>query len=252
MEEYTIYPIKTGEFKAAEKSNFTYQIDCGTKLVAPIIMYLIKGRDKAIVVDTGCSDEDWAAKHHHGLVRTPEMHPAAGLKKLGVDVADVEFVVNTHLHWDHCFNNDLFTRAKIYVQKREMEYAVDPLPVHWTYYESHQIGLKPRWFENYARIVTVDGDHSLFPGIELVTLPGHTPGFQGVLVNTAKGRCLIASDCCALFENWEGNAAHPHIPSGIHYRLDDYYKTYAKMDRICDSILPGHDARVFENASYPA
>ncbi len=251
MREYTIHPIKTGVFKAAEKSNFTYQVDPGTKLVAPIIMYLIKGPDRVVLVDTGCSDEDWAAKHHHGLLRSPGMHPLEGLKRFGVEAKDVDVVVNTHLHWDHCFNNDLFPNAKIYVQKREMEYAVDPLPAHWVYYESHQVGLTPRWFKAYSQIVAVDGDFSLCPGIDLVTLPGHTPGFQGVLVNTAKGRGLVASDCCALFENWEGNAMYKHIPSGIHCRLDDYYATYAKMEKICDFILPGHDPKAFEHDTYP-
>ena len=251
MEEYSIIPIKVGEFLAIEKSNLTYQLDCGQKLVAPIIMYLIKGRDKAILVDTGASDEDWAKKYHHGLRRPPELHPVAGLKKAGVGVEDIQFVINTHLHWDHCFNNSLFTDAKIFVQKREMEYAVSPLPPHYVYYESHQIGMRPQWFNGYERIEAVDGDTNLLPGIDLVTIPGHTPGMQGVLVNTAKGRYLIASDCLGLFENWTGNGIHKHIPSGIHFRLDEYYRTFEKMEKICDFILPGHEPRVFDHEKYP-
>ncbi len=244
MQDFTIYPIKVGEFTAAEKSNFTYQTDCGIKIVAPVIMYLIEGNGALVLVDTGCSDEDWAMKHHHRLTRSGEMHPLAGLKALGFDVEDVEIVINTHLHWDHCFNNGLFPRAKIYTQKREVEYALDPLPVHWVYYESSQTGLVPPWLKSHEQMVLVDGDHVLCPGIELVALPGHSPGFQGVLVHTAKGRTLIAGDCCPLFENWAGNGIHAHIPSGIHYRLDEYYASFSKMERICDAILPGHDPAV--------
>ena len=251
MATYTIIPIKVGEFHGIEKSNLTYQHDCGTKLVAPIIMYLIKGRDKAILVDTGPSDEDWAKKYHHGLTRTPEWHPVAGLKEAGVNAEDVEVVVNTHLHWDHCFNNKLFSRAKIYVQKKEMEYAVSPLPMHYVYYESHQIGMRPQWFDGYERMVALDGDTNLLPGIDIVTLPGHTPGFQGVVVNTVNGRYLIASDCCGLLECWEGKGIHKHIPSGIHICLPEYYKTFEKMENICDYVLPGHDPRVFEQKQYP-
>ncbi|RRD69317.1 MULTISPECIES: N-acyl homoserine lactonase family protein [unclassified Desulfovibrio] len=251
MEEFTIHPIKTGEFLAAEKSNFTYQQGCGEKFVSPIIMYCIKGRDKVILVDTGGSDEAWAAIHHHGLRRTPDMHPLEGLRKIGVEAKDVEIIVNTHLHWDHCFNNELFPNARIYVQKREMEYAVHPLPVHCVYYESHQVGLTPRWMRAYHRITVVEGDHDLIPGVKLVTLPGHTPGFQGVLVNTSRGRGLVASDCQALFENWEGNAQYDHIPSGIHYSLEDYFATFKKMEKICDFILPGHDPKVFDQEVYP-
>jgi len=252
MEQYTIYPLKVGEFQAIEKSNLTYQVDPGRKLVAPIIAYLVKGRDKAVLVDSGCADEAWAAKYHHGLKQPPEMKIQATLKKLGVNVEDLEFVVNTHLHWDHCFNNALFTRAKIFVQKREMEYAISPLPPHWVYYESHQLGMRPQWLNSIERIVAIEGDRNLLPGIDLVTIPGHTPGMQGVLVNTIGGRYLIASDCLGLFENWTGGGIHKHIPSGIHYNLADYYKTFEKMEAICDHVLPGHEPRVFEQAEYPS
>ncbi len=251
MEQYTIIPIKVGEFQAIEKSNLTYQIDCGRKLVAPIIMYLVKGRDKVLLVDSGGSDEAWAAKYHHGLKRGPEMEPAAALKKLGVNIEDLDLVVNTHLHWDHCFNNALFTKAKIYVQKREMEYAISPLPPHWVYYESYQLGKRPRWLDSIERMVAVEGDRNLLPGLDLVTIPGHTPGMQGVLVNTSDGRYLIASDCLGLFENWTGSGIHKHVPSGIHYNLADYYKTFEKMETICDHVLPGHEPLVFEHAEYP-
>ena len=251
MEEYTIYPLKVGELNNVEKSNLTYQVNPGTKVVAPVIMYLIKGKNACILVDSGASDEEWAAKYHHNFHRPPEMEPAQALKNIGVDVKDVDFVVNTHLHWDHCFNNDLFPNAKIYVQKREMEYAVAPLPPHWVFYESCQLGLTPPWFRAYNRTVPVDGDFKLLPGIDLVALPGHSPGFQGVLVNTSGGRYLIASDTQPLFESWKGGGIHKHYISGIHYRLDEYYATLEKLDAICDFILPGHDPKVFEKSQYP-
>jgi glyoxylase-like metal-dependent hydrolase (beta-lactamase superfamily II) len=168
-----------------------------------------------------------------------------------VNIEDIEFVVNTHLHWDHCFNNAIFTKAQIFVQKREMEYAISPLPAHWVYYESHQIGMRPQWLNSIERMVAVEGDRNLLPGIDLVTIPGHTPGMQGVLVNTINGRYLIASDCLGLFENWTGSGIHKHIPSGIHYNLADYYKTFEKMEQICDHVLPGHEPLVFEHKEYP-
>lgn len=226
-------------------------LDPGVKIVSPIIMYLIKGRDKLVLVDTGASDEEWARKYHHPIRQTEEMKPFHALKNLGISPEDIEIVVNTHLHWDHCFNNELFTKAKIYVQKKEMQYALSPLPPHYLYYESYQIGLYPKWLKSLDRCVALEGDTSLLDGIELVTLPGHTPGFQGVLVNTEQGRYLISGDCTALFENWEGNSRYKHIPSGIHYSLPEYYETFEKMERICDFLLPGHDQKVFEQKIYP-
>lgn len=252
METFTIIPLQVGEFKGIEHSNLTYQHHAGEKLVAPIIMYLIEGQNALILVDTGPSDEEWASQYHHGMIQTEAMKPLQALKNINIAPEDIEIVVNTHLHWDHSFNNDLFPKAKIYVQKREMQYAVSPLPPHWVFYESHQLGMKPRWLNSIDRIEAVDGDFELLPGIQLVTIPGHTPGMQGVLVNTSQGRCLVASDCCGLFENWSGNDVHKHIPSGIHYSLPEYYETFRKMDALCDFILPGHDAKVFEHSEYPS
>ncbi len=251
MEAFEIIPIRVGEFLFMQKAALTYQVDFMTQMVAPVIMYLIKGKDKLVLVDTGGGDEEWAKKYHHPIRRPGDEAPAAALKKIGVNVEDIELVVNTHLHWDHCFNNGLFTKAKIYVQKREMKCAISPLPTQWTFYETHQIGMVPQWFKGYERITALEGDFNLFPGIDIVTLPGHTPGFQGVVVNTAAGRCLIASDTLGLFQNWEGTGHYKHIPSGIHYDLVEYYKTFEKMERICDYILPGHDPLVFEHNIYP-
>lgn len=251
MEQFKIIPLKVGEFTGIEKSNLTYQIDQGYKFAAPIIMYLVKGKDKLILVDSGPSDEEWAAKYHHGMIQTEEMKPVNALKDVGVDVGDIDILINTHLHWDHSFNNGLFPNAKIYVQRKEMQYAISPLPPHYVYYESHQIGMKAKWLDSIDRIIALDGDYDLMPGIKIVTIPGHTPGMQGVLVNTAKGNILIASDCCGLFENWEGKGFHTHIPSGIHVNLTDYYESFKKMDALTKFILPGHDPKVFDHKEYP-
>ena len=254
MECYTIRPICAGRFAAAEKSNFAYQKSPGEKLAAPILMYLIQGKDTCMLVDTGCCGEEWARTYHHPLTQTEDMEPVNALKKLGVNAEDVTVIVNTHLHWDHCFNNHLFPNAKIYVQKREVQYALDPIPTHYTYYESPQIGMNPPWTRAADRLVVVDGDVPLQDGIDLILAPGHTPGFQCVLVNTKAGRYLIASDCVGLIENWEENQTWGlPTPSGIHVDLEEYYRTIRKLLPLADAahILPGHDPRALEHAVYP-
>jgi len=254
MENYQIIPINTGEFQAAEKSNFTYQVDAGVKIIAPLTAFLVKGKDKLVLVDTGGSDEEWARRYHHPIRQSEGQQPLNALKKLGVSPEDIDFVVNTHLHWDHCFNNALFTRARIYVQQKELEYAISPLPPHYVYYESYQLGMYPQWLKSMERMVAVEGDHHLLPGIDLIFLPGHTPGFQGVLVNTAAGKCMIAGDTLPQYENWTGNPHVKHlkrIVSGIHVNLYDYYRTMNRIEELADFILPGHDLKVFDQAVYP-
>ncbi len=252
MYEYTIYPIKVGEFTAMEKSSMTYRVDCGVKLAGiPILIYLIRGHGRTVLVDTGPSDEEWSRKHHHDILYPPEEHPVARLEKLGVNAKEIETVVLSHLHWDHCFNTECFPKARFYVQKREVAYAVDPMQEHWQTYESWQLGMTPPWFKSYHQFHIVDGDYSLLPGIDLVTLPGHSPGLQGVVVQTAKGRHLIASDCVNFYENWEGNGLFRHISPGVYCNLADCHASYARIEKICDVVLPGHESKVLEHAKYP-
>lgn len=254
MECYTIRPICVGRFTSIEKSNFVYQKFFGEKLPAPILMYLVRGANTCMLVDTGCCDEAWARTYHHPLIQSEDMKPINALKKLGVAAEDVTIIVNTHLHWDHCFNNHLFPNARIYVQKREIQYSLDPVPTQYTYYESPQTGIKPPWTRAADRLVIVDGDVHLQDGIDLIFAPGHTPGLQCVYVNTEAGRYLITGDCVPLIENWEENQTWGlPTPAGIHVDLEEYYRSIRKLLPLTDSahILPGHDLRVLEHEVYP-
>jgi len=251
MRCYQIYPLKLAEFQGAEQSNFSYQKHFGIKIKAPVIAYLIRGENTNILVDTGCSNPDWAVKYHHPIVQTEEMLLPNVLNRFGLAPSDITVIVNTHLHWDHCFNNHLFPDAKIYVQKKELHFAITPLPSQYVYYESPQLGLEPPFLKSLGNYVAVDGDYQLQEGIDLIFTPGHTPGFQSVLVNTEKGKYLIAGDCVGLLENWEQGTHGMPTPSGIHISLNEYYSTFAKMKRICDYVLPGHDARAFDHEVYP-
>lgn len=254
MENYKIYPICTGVFQHAEKSNFAYQKDAGVKLKSPILCYLVQGNGHNILVDSGGSDEKWAAKYHHPVKQTEDMKPVNALKKFGLEPEDIDIIINTHLHWDHSFNNHLFPNAKIYAQKKEIEFAMDPIPTHYTYYESWQIGMKPQWTQCLERFIVVDGDYHLMDGIDLIFAPGHTPGFQVVSVNTTDGPFLIASDSTGIIEAWEDNqTCGLPTPSGIHVNLIDYYNTIRKLYPKYDQyhILPGHDAKALEHDCYP-
>lgn len=251
MAQYRITPIKCGEFQQHEKSTLTYFYGFGEKIITPIIAYLISGEGLNILVDTGCSGEEWAKQYHHPIKQTEDMKLLNALKNLGLEPKDIDCIVNTHLHWDHCWNNDLFPGKKIYVQKKELEFAENPIPMQYLYYEADKIGMNPPYKKVMDAYVIVDGDVNLYPGIDLVFIPGHTPGFQGVLVDTKGGKYLIASDCLGRYENWEGMGIHKHLPSAIHVDLNECYATYNKIEKICDYILPGHDMKVFEHKSYP-
>ncbi len=250
MSNLKIRPISTGRFLEAEKSNFTYGMDQGLKIESAVLMYLVEGGSTKILVDTGGSDTEWAGRYHHPLERTPDEEPVKALEKVGVAPSDIDVIVNTHLHWDHCFNNHLFPRAKILVQAEEMRYAILPLRCQALFYESQLIGMTPPWLRTLDRMEAVEGEKEIEEGIRLIPLPGHTLGFQGVLVELESGPCLIAGDNCPLFENWEGKDGSGHIPPGIHADLRACYDSFNRMDSLTDRILPGHDLKVLDREIY--
>ncbi len=250
MSSLRIRPISTGRFSAMEKSNFTFGMDQGVKIQSPVLMWYIEGAGKRILVDSGGGDPTWSARYHRPLERSEEEDPVTAIKMLGLSPADIDIILLTHLHWDHCFNNDLFPNAKIIVQDEEIHYAMNPLPCHTLIYESQLIGMTPPWLKSLDRMEIIKGEREIEPGITLITLPGHTPGFQGVLVNLKSGRYMITGDTTPLWENWEGDARGFRIPSGVHVSLTDYYNTFKKIASLADQVLPGHDMRVLQKKVY--
>jgi N-acyl homoserine lactone hydrolase len=138
----------------------------------PGYIHLIAHPQGSVLVDTGLIDStpeldgEWS----------PRFDPAAIPR-------DVVFVINTHLHFDHCGGNRLFAGTPIYVQRRERQEARA---------EDYTI---PEWVEfEGATYVELGGEQELLPGLRVVPTPGHTPGHQSVLVETEDGLVVVAGD----------------------------------------------------------
>src|SRR4051812_1448330 len=138
----------------------------------PVYVHLIDHPDARVLVDTGMTEL-------HPLVADldPRLQP---LTEQDLDLAGIDIVVNTHLHFDHCGGNHLFARRPIYVQRRELE---DARGEDYTIRE---------WVDAPGvRYVPVDGELELLAGLRLVPAPGHTRGMQVVVVET-RGRPVVA------------------------------------------------------------
>jgi len=96
-------------------------------------------------------------------------------------------------------NPPAFPKAKFYVQKREFDFCVKnplsqrkPIAVLFDPMASKIMG----GMAGSDRLVIVDGDYNLAPGVDLFLAPGHTLGLQVVRVNTAKGPAVVGSELC--------------------------------------------------------
>ncbi len=241
---YTIRPVFHGYFRNFDKSIFTYRLNGGVLIEVPLVSYLIEGENVRILVDTGPPAPELAKTMTHRRVEEPTSL-AGELRRMDCEPSSIQAIILTHLHWDHSYNLEMFPGIPIYAQKRELQYAVAPLPSDAVPYCYDPRNGQPSWFTGFQQMKILDGDAMIREGIEAVHLPGHTPGIQGVLVATGEGRYCIASDTYPLYENYERMC-----PSGIHVDLNEWYASYEKTRRICDYILPGHDKRVLERAVY--
>lgn len=81
----------------------------------PIYVHVIDHPDARVLVDTGLTDLHPAVADLDPRIRPPNTQE--------FDLASVDIVVNTHLHFDHCGGNHLFAGKPIYVQRRELDDA---------------------------------------------------------------------------------------------------------------------------------
>lgn len=119
------------------------------------------------------------------------------LSEVGVAPEDIDAVFITHLHFDHAGAltsgddaHPTFPNAKVVIQRQEWEDAkANKSHMHATYLPSHLTD------EIAERLELVDGEASPYAGITCLPSPGHTWGQQDVLIDTAEGPLLFASDC---------------------------------------------------------
>jgi Zn-dependent hydrolases, including glyoxylases len=216
----------------------------------PCIAFLLKNESKTILVDTGPGAKSRAPQYY--IAEEKREHLLADeLARVGVDPAAIDTVILTHLHNDHVGGAYIFPNATFYVQEVELKEAVWPtIRFQRPYYDINLRGKRPSWTEILDRMEVLKGDADIVPAVSVVLLPGHTPGMQGVLVDTSDGKYLIASDLVPLFENWEPLGQNP-LPNSNLYDLRDYYNSFDRMVAIGAKVLPGHDPKVFEYSEYP-
>lgn len=259
MARYTIRPIKVGSisyYRGAFNSN---QEQYKEREEFPVLIFLLEGEGRKILVDTGGGDPEQASMrvsyHGPGITRKPEEAPNAALRLLGVQPEEIDTVIMTHLHWDHCYNNHLFPHADFYVQKRELLNAVCPLPKFKVTYETFYTGVVPPWARQATKWKVIDGDYELCEGIRLLLIPGHTLGLQGVLVDTAKGQYFLASDAVPLHDCIAKLEEREYAMSGLCADIGAFYQTFERMRSLQVEhgvkILASHDFITLEHSIYP-
>lgn len=244
MEPYTykIVPLVLGKFPNYDRSLLLFNSCCGQKADAFVLAFLIQGASKNILVDTGCGMVPEVFRNHPCLDQGPGMDIATQLSAHGLHPQDIDCIIQTSLHWDCCGNSALFPCASIYVQKREVAWALSPFHCQYEEYETEHIGRHAPWRDYMDRLVPIDGDMEIYPGVTAIALPGHSEGFQGVLVTTEGGSTMIAGDCVPLYWNWTGiGGVGGPIPPAVHSDLSKWAESYATISQKSNCVIAGRD-----------
>ncbi len=203
-------------------------------------IWAILGGGRVIVVDTGFGEE-MAQKRGRILLR----EPAVALRSAGIDAANVEDVVLTHLHYDHAGCLEAFPRATFHLQDAEMSFATGRHVCHTLLrapFEVEDVVDAVRLVYG-GRVRFHRGAAEIAPGVSLHLVGGHTGGLQALRVNTARGPLVLASDSFHFNENRKRAAPFPivfHVGAML-----EGYRLCAELAGGDESLLiPGHDPDV--------
>jgi N-acyl homoserine lactone hydrolase len=169
----------------------------------------IEHGDTKILLDTGVDPDNFM----HGMYQSKNPPPDIKLEviqsseqklmyyldSLGVTPEDIDYLIPSHLHDDHVGHNRMFTNATCIVQREELRHAYVP-EIFECAYDKTAIdvrGLKYR---------CIDGDHELFPDIEILATPGHSAGSQCIAVHLEKaGTILFVGDAVYSVDMYEND-----------------------------------------------
>ncbi|MGH2859153.1 MAG: 4-pyridoxolactonase [Solirubrobacteraceae bacterium] len=169
-----------------DQSHITWNVGCGTPVRFPVYSVLIEHPDGLIMFDSGYDLELVKQALPFELPeQTPEQTVPAQLAACGVSPEDVQVLVNSHLHFDHCGANRLLPNATTYLHHDELRQARSPEPFE-------RLGYADRGYDHPdAKFELLEGDLELADGIHLFHTPGHTIGHYSMLVEPAEGRPLL-------------------------------------------------------------
>jgi hypothetical protein len=257
MTEFEIHTIAKGV--ARMDMSFAVNHGYGPRGEADLVGYswYIEGGDHQILVDVGHPDDAEALD--------------AGLDELGVDHADIDSIIVSHLHVGHNGGGfDRFPNATVYVQEDEIAHAINPTPQHRESSSSIDGPLKDVMHELIDREQPQEldikrGDFELTEGFHVWKTAGHTPGFQTPIIETEKG--TVGLYMSKYYTNWFPGDPTFH-PEGVEFENQewfdisgvggfypeavgtastrDYLDTMQRVADECDVVVPGHDPYIPE------
>lgn len=228
--------VRLGRFELSIVSDGKFWLDGGAMFgVVPKVMWdklnpaddlnrielglnclLIQTPDNKILVDTGIGEklkerfkDVYRVERDFSLIEV--------LHRRGIEPEDIDKVINTHLHFDHCGGNTVkkggksvptFPNAQYIIQKQEWYDATHPNErTQASYLKENFVPL-----EESAQLLLVDGEHEVSEGVKVIVTNGHTQGHQSVLIESDGSKAIYFGDLIP-------TTSHIKIPYVMSYDL---------------------------------
>jgi len=244
--------VLCGGYVDLDRSVFFSDEGPGTRVTAPVPCFLVVHPRGVVLFDTGIHRSaltDPVGRLGERRARLFRLRSRPGdevvsqLALLGLGPGDVRYVVNSHLHFDHCGGNEFFPRSTFLVQRPEMEAARAAMAGATGRYSPSPID-----FDHPLDYQMVDGEHDIFGDGQLVLVPtyGHTPGHQSLAVRRGGGAELVlTADACYTRENMDRGVL-PGVVWDAGEMAHSLARLRAMRDRGGATVIYGHDTAQWE------
>ena len=213
-----------------DKSFLVYMKYMGQPYNAALKPLLILTQKEKVLVDTGIGELPEKQQKLFNVKRNAEENLKTQLAQHGLKPEDIDIVVNTHLHFDHCGNNALFPNAKFFVQANEFRYAFAPDRFQQSAYIRELFDAKMDY-------ELVSGKHHITDDVLVVPTPGHSIGHQSIIVRVNDKNYVYCGDASPTKENLERR----NIP-GVLYCAQKALKSIDKLRTIKNAVyIYSHD-----------
>jgi len=225
-----------------DRSQLLWHIDIGTPVRFPVYSVLIEHPDGLFMYDTGYDlDHVNRVLPFEQPQQTDSQSLTEQLLLCGFEPEQVNFVVNSHFHFDHVGGNRFLTAATTLVSKEELRHAKVPEPFE-------HLGYSDLTFDYPGvRYEQVSGDIEIADGIWLFETPGHTAGHYSLLVEMDdEPSMLFTGDAAYSYES-----LNREIIAGFHLDPMASVQSIKRLKRLAKQrgaqIYPSHEMEPFQS-----
>ncbi len=194
-----LYHLDGGAFfGVVPKSMWQKKVTADENNMVPVGLnsVVVRTGDQTVLIETGIGNK---LPERMAKIYGMPAHLLESLGTAGVSPEDIDVVINTHLHFDHCGWNTVrqgerlvptFPKAKYYVQEGEWQHGR----------RQHERDAISYISDNYDPLIAsgqmtlLHGDHEIVPGISVKVFPGHTRDMQAVIVRSGGQTACYISD----------------------------------------------------------